>query len=284
MLRRIAKLMREPAFRENPAAVIGRAFSLSLAVARGTSPVFELVSGGAKLRVPADLRYTSVSSYLLRDAVEPELRYLQKFIGPGDVFVDVGANIGRFSLKAAPMASRVISVEPGADAGRQLEANIALNGYGHVSVVRKALSDKPGRAVLFHNPLGYDPQAFSLLSDGSGSGSEAVELTTLDLLAEELGLPRVDCIKIDVEGAEGAVIAGASHTLAKDHPTVIFEMNCPTLQKAGGDAAGAWNALADLGYRFFEIEDDGGLTPLATRPTQFCNIVARHPQSPSLRS
>ncbi len=282
MLRRLAKLMRMPGFREAPLAVGARGLRWGAAVALGRSPVFELVPGGAKLRVPPDLRYTSVTAFLLRDTVEPELRYIQKFVRPGDVFVDVGANIGLFTLKMAPIAGRVVAVEPGDAAGTQLAANVALNGFRNVAIVRKALSDAPGRAVLFHNPLGDDPQAFSLLSDGSDAGSETVELTTLDLLVADEGLARVDCIKIDVEGAEGQVLAGARQTLERDRPTVIFEMNCPTLMKAGGDAAAAWNLLEGEGYAFFHLEGDGRLTPLARRPTGFCNVVARHKDAPPL--
>ncbi|WGD31704.1 FkbM family methyltransferase [Ancylobacter sp. WKF20] len=282
MLRRLSKLMRMPGFREAPLAVSARGLRWMAAVALGHSPVFELVPGGAKLRVPPDLRFTSVSAFLLRDAVEPELHYIQKFVKPGDVFVDVGANIGLFTLKMAPSAARIVAVEPGEAAGTQLAANVALNGFANVAIVRKALSDAPGRAALFHNPLGDDPQAFSLLSDGSDAGSESVELTTLDLLVAEQGLPRVDCIKIDVEGAEGQVLAGARQTLERDRPTVIFEMNCPTLMKAGGDAAAAWNLLAARDYRFFHLEEDGRLTPLGSRPTEFCNVIARHKDAPAL--
>lgn len=281
MLRRLAKLLRQPAFRRAPLTVIGRGVAWSFNVALGRSPVFEFVPG-VRLRVPSDLRYTSVSSYLLRDAVEPELDYLQKFVGPGDFFVDVGANIGLFTLKAAPKAARVVSVEPGDEAGQQLSANVALNGFTNVEVVRKALSDEPGRAVLFHNPLGHDPQAFSLISDGSDAGSEAVELTTLDILVKEAGLPRVDCIKIDVEGAEGMVIAGARETIRAFHPTIIFEMNCPTLFKSGGDPARAWNMLEALGYGFSRIDEDGRLHALGERPGDFMNVIARHPDGPAL--
>ena len=279
MLRRVAKLFNEPAFKEAPLTVIGRAISWSASVALGRSPVFHLVDGGAKLRVPANMRYTSVSTFLLRDASEPELHYLQKFVGKGDIFVDVGANIGLFTLKAAPHAARVVAVEPGEAAGTQLDANVALNGFSNVAVVRKALSDKPGTAELHHNPLGDDPQAFSLISDGTDSGSEQVEVTTLDTLVQGLNLPRVDCIKIDVEGAEGMVIAGGMETISAYHPTVIFEINCPTLHKAGGDPASAWNALAGLGYEFYRMQENGTLLALPVRPTDFSNIVARHRDS-----
>ncbi|MEP9349664.1 FkbM family methyltransferase [Xanthobacter sp. KR7-225] len=280
MLRRVQKLLNEPGFREAPLTVLARAAKLAVAVPTGTLAPFDLVPGGPKVQVPADFRYTTLSTFLLRDAMEPELHTIQKFVGPGDVFVDVGANIGLFTVKVAAKAAKVIAVEPGEAARAQLVGNIALNGFTNVTVVPKALADKEGSAALHHNPLGDDPQAFSLISDGSDAGSEQVEMTTLDAVVREAGVDRVDCIKIDVEGAEGMVIAGGQHTLATYHPTVIFEMNCPTLFKAGGDPAAAWNALQALGYTFHKVSHDGTLTALASRPTDFCNIVARHPSRP----
>lgn len=278
MLRRLKKLFGEPAFQAAPVTVLTRALTWALCVPLGRQPVFTLVEGGAKLTVPPDFRYTSVSAFLLRDGVEPELRYLQDFVRKGDVFVDVGANIGLFTLKVAPYAGFVVAVEPGKDAGDLLAKNIALNGFTHVAIVRKALADAPGEAVLHHNPLGDDPQAFSLISDGNAVESEKVEITTLDLMVRDLKLPRVDCIKMDVEGAESMVIAGASETLRTWRPDVIFEINCPTVFKSGGDPEASWNGLAAHGYAFFRLQTDGTLRPLASRPTEFCNVIARHPQ------
>ncbi len=171
----------------------------------------------------------------------------------------------------------MVAVEPGKEAGDLLAENIALNAFQNVTLVRKGLADAAGKATLFHNPVGDDPQAFSLVNDGAATEAEEVEITTLDALVADLGLPRVDCIKIDVEGAEQRVLAGGMKTISASLPTIIFEMNCPALLSSGGDPAAPWNTLAGLGYQFFRLKWDGSLTALSTRPTEFCNIVARHP-------
>jgi hypothetical protein len=98
----------------------------------------------------------------------------------------------------------------------------------------------------------------------------------LDALAAELGLDRMDCIKIDVEGAEERVIAGARESLGRWRPTIIFEANCPTLTDQGLPADGAWNRLRDFGYRFYLLTD-GAMSELTRMPTEFGNIIARHP-------
>jgi len=96
----------------------------------------------------------------MRGRVEPELEALQRFLGPGDVLVDVGANIGLFSLKGAHLvgeAGLVLAVEPGETSFTRLSANLALNTLPQVQMVRAALSDHEGEMALFHIPLGDDP-------------------------------------------------------------------------------------------------------------------------------
>ena len=277
LLQRIRKLLAQPGFRAEPIGVLWRGAQWAFCVATRRSPVFTLTAGGERLRVPPDLRFTSVTAYLLRDWVEPELRALERFVGPGEVLIDVGANIGLYALKGARIVGpkgRVVAVEPGAVASDMLADNLKLNPYfRQVDIVRKALADKVGRATLHHIPLGDDPQAFSLLADGSPEG-ETVETTTLDQMVTDLSLTRVDCIKIDVEGAEGMVLSGAHETLRRWHPTVIFEVNCPTLLRRGDPTDAAWNLLAGHGYRFFRLEK-GTLRPLDRMPTEFGNLIAR---------
>lgn len=276
MFRRLRKLLNHPGFRAEPVAVLARAALWAGCVTLRKAPVFSLTGGGERLRVPSDLRYTSVSSFVLRDWSEPELRELHRFVKAGDVFVDVGANIGLYTLKAARLvgpAGRVVAVEPGRAAAELLDANLALNRYGHVSVVRKALSDRSGEAMLHHIPAGNDPQAFSLLTDGSAPGAEQVETTTLDALVAQLGLPRVDCVKIDVEGAEALVIDGGRETLARWHPTIVFEANSTLILRRGDAVDAAWVKLAELGYSFFRLSD-GALAPIDRFPEDFCNVVA----------
>lgn len=285
MIRRIRKLLSQPGFQAEPLRVLGRAGVWAAMVLARRSPVFTLTDGGERVRVPADLRFTSVTTYLLRDWTEPELRRLDLFLGPGDVFVDVGANIGIFALKGGRLVGsngRVIAVEPGSDAGRQLAANIALNGWRHVTIVPKALSSMEGQATLHHIPMGDDPQAFSLIPGDGHEEGEKVETTTLDRLAEQLALPRIDCIKIDVEGAEHLVLEGSRQSLARWHPIVVMEINCPTGAASGAAPDTGWKLLTGMGYRFQRLVD-GQLKPLSAMPTEFCNIIGSHPEGPALR-
>ncbi|PTQ10306.1 FkbM family methyltransferase [Sphingomonas oleivorans] len=283
-MRRISKLLAEPAFRADPVAVIGRAVALTGMVALGREPIFPLTKGGERLRVPADLRYTTVSAYLLRDRVEPDLHELHRLLGPGDIFLDVGANIGLYTVKAARLVGstgKVIALEPGHEAYLRLQRNVELNGFGHVTMLREAASDTDGEALLHHVPLGDDPQAFSLIANARAEAGERVKTRRLDRLVEDLGLTRLDLVKIDVEGAEPMVLRGGLESLARLKPAVLFE--CNAYLNAGGEGGSAetsWALLEGIGYRFFRLID-GDFRPIDVAPGDFCNILAVHPEAAS---
>ena len=280
LIRRLRKLAAQPAFKAEPMTVLSRAAWLTAAHSIGRNPTFRLTRDGReRMRAPADLRYTTITAFLLRDWVEPELRQLQRLLSPGDVFIDVGANVGLYALKAARLvgpAGRVLALEPGAEAYGHLASNLALNAFGWAEAIKVAASDRAGEAVLHHVPLGQDPQAFSLIPNARALDGETVETVTLDSLVERCGLRRIDLIKIDVEGAEPLVLAGAREVLASLRPAVIFECNAHI--NAGGDtgsAGQAWGMLADAGYGFHRLIGDDFVAVTAP-PAEFCNIVAVH--------
>lgn len=283
MLSRLKTLVSHEGFRAHPVSMGMRCLAWAFHVAIGRAPAFPLSRHGALIRVPATLRYTPVASYVLRDWCEPELHYLEMFVRPGQTVIDIGANIGLYTLKAASLAGpagRVIAVEPGEDASRQLRANLALNDFPQVTVVQLALSDHAGEATLHHIPLGDDPQAYSLLPDSSAQTGEAVTIDTLDALVARLGLDALHLVKMDVEGAEPLVIAGGRETLLRFHPVVIFEVNTRLLAEAAGQRNAAWQALKDLGYRFFRLQG-GRLDPADGVGEAFGNLVAIHPDGPA---
>lgn len=277
LARKVRLLTAHPAFRHEPAAVLGRCAVLLAHAALSRPLTFALTGDGERLTVPGNLRYTTATSYLLRDRLEPELHHLAALIGRNGVFIDIGANIGVYSLRAASLVGpggRVIAVEPGADALAGLRRNLALNPQLAITVVPKAMSDHEGEATLHHVGAGYDPQAYSLLPDATASEGETVPLTTLDALCRAEGLTRVDCIKIDAEGVEPQVLAGGRETLAALRPTVIMEMNSNILGGRHDVTERAWRFLTDLGYAFHRVIGDA-LVPLSAPPDGFCNVVAR---------
>jgi FkbM family methyltransferase len=284
MMGKLAKLVSHPGFRAAPGTVMARGVLLAGHVLLRKPPVFPLLPGGPRLTVPADLRYTTITGYMMREHTEPELAALGRFLGPGGVFLDAGANIGLFTLMAARLVGpggRVLAVEPGRESLARLDANLALNDLPQVKVVRAALAAEPGHAPLFHVALGDDPQAYSLMPEGGATESETVPVTTLDLLAAEAALTRLDCLKLDVEGAEPLILAGGRGTLETFRPIVIFEVNTP-IALARGDAAASFAALTSIGYRISRL-DGAALVPLAAMPAEWGNLIAIHPEGPQPR-
>jgi FkbM family methyltransferase len=148
------------------------------------------------------------------------------------IVIDVGSNIGITTTILSRFVSNghVISIEPNPEVFNILELNIKQNDLKNVRPLQIALTDSQGEVAF--NP----DSAFGhlLLQDNQNFGGISVEATTLDLLVESLDLPKVDLIKIDVEGFEPNVIAGAQKTIARFQPMIYCELNSWCLLDHGG--------------------------------------------------
>jgi FkbM family methyltransferase len=140
------------------------------------------------------------------DAQEREL--LASRIREGFCFIDIGANIGAYSLFVAARAgrgARILAVEPQPDVFARLTYNIAQNPFGTVKAIACALADKPGELTLFLDPANKGESSVRILRSSSAS-SVRVPATTLLALMESEGYERLDAIKLDVEGAEDLIL------------------------------------------------------------------------------
>lgn len=172
----------------------------------------------------------------------------------GQVVIDVGANIGYYTLAAAVrvgQSGHVYSFEPGADSAARLRENVRLNGLSNVTVLEAAVADHSGTAALV---LATESEGHSLYEvSASGVGHSSVSVTTLD---EAVGNDRtVDLVKLDAEGAEVAILRGARTLLTGRHrPVVIVESNPVTLRAAGESPATLKEQLTSLGYSTTVLE------------------------------
>jgi FkbM family methyltransferase len=151
-----------------------------------------------------------------------EMMLLRSLLRPGDVVVEVGANIGTHTLGFARMVGsdgRVIAFEPQKTLFQTLCANVALNGLTQIDCRQMAAGNEAGKLIAplidYNCPGNQGGVGLELTGDG-----EAVEVATLDHL---LQLPHLRLIKIDVEGMEKAVIEGAISTLQKHRPFLYVE-------------------------------------------------------------
>lgn len=193
--------------------------------------------GGMRLRCHPHDPQSSAVLYCGMPEFE-DLHFVCDYLRAGDRFVDVGANVGVFSLAAASVGGTEIDAfEPSTTAFPRLIENITLNGleprfHGHARAVGR-------RAGIAQLTTGL--QATNRLvsaDDAEGRPSETVEVVTLD---ESLGgTEQVAIVKIDVEGAEEDVLRGAHELLSRDRPALIIEAN---------DRAAIAAVLEPLGYR-----------------------------------
>ena len=208
-----------------------------------------------------DLHDRYVSLGCLYDNYEPsETRFILSRLKPGDAFLDIGANVGWFTILAADAVGpegKIFAFEP-----RTLTFNLLKQ-----SVVDNALDD---RVVLFHSALGksegtlrlvwtpntINPGGARLERPGEDIGNndyESVPVRPLDSLDIDRD---VSIMKMDVEGAEPLVLQGAERFLERCRPTILSEVLSGGLRHVGGMEPDEYMAyLRRLGYRVFELDD-----------------------------
>jgi FkbM family methyltransferase len=209
------------------------------------------------------------------------VRLMRSALPADGVFIDVGANIGIHTLAAAHRVAAgggaVVAFEPHPHNFRTLTDNIALNNLRHVAAYQVGLAEAPAVLTCQGPPRGN----WSLGSRGGISFE--VRLIRLDDHIEENPLPRLDLIKMDIEGAEVRFLQGARRTIARFRPLIVFEM-CPAwLRRLNTSPAELLATLEELGYTIHPLPR--GRRPLGPRITsaaayadwgagQWTNLVA----------
>jgi FkbM family methyltransferase len=189
---------------------------------------------------------------------EPELRQLiRRFVKPGGVAVDVGANVGWHTLLMAKMAApdgRVLSVEANPSVRERLSQNVKRNGFTNVEIVPRAMADRPQKLTFFapaHHSFSAGDGHVVGPGDVPDRNSITVEATTLDCLIAEKNLERWDFLKIDVEGFEWPVLQGGSESIARLRPVIAFEFNVEYAGRGGGSEALFRDFFGQRGYTVF---------------------------------
>lgn len=204
--------------------------------------------------------FDGISHELLYDRAHEqyETKLFRQFITKGMTIVDIGANIGYYTLLAARLVGKegkVFAFEPEPQNYALLLRNIELNGYDNVVAVRKAVSRKTGKAELFINK---QSGAHGFLPEREGViGVTKVETVGLDEYFEGREYP-IDIIKIDVEGAELAVLQGMPIIVRKNENLIIFtELFWPEgLQKSRFSPRQYWDNLVEFGFKFIYLIND----------------------------
>jgi FkbM family methyltransferase len=197
--------------------------------------------GGEIVRFPARWSRYYPSEY------EPEtFDFLQKHLKKGATVLDIGAHIGLFSIIAARLVGekgKVFSFEPTPFTRSVLSKVVELNNCTEIIEVRdEAVSDAKGTATFYDTGDSEVSNANSLVKTARSRGEIEIQLTTVDDFAEENGL-KIDCLKIDVEGAELDLLRGASKTFLNNRPIAHLSLHPAMITEKKQSLVEIWDLL-----------------------------------------
>jgi FkbM family methyltransferase len=187
-----------------------------------------------------------------------EMQLIAAYLKPGMKMVDVGANIGLYSVLASSIvgdSGRIWAFEPSAESFNRLVRNLRLNGCVRVQPIQVALSSEADQVLCLTSDTGYgDAYRYAAPVSGKKStlGSEVVRATTTDACATEYGIRDVDLMKIDVEGGEYRTLLGAREFLsANPELMVVFESEPDWCKRSGCKQSDAMDLLLKTGFQLY---------------------------------
>ena len=194
-----------------------------------------------------------------------EMNLLIKFLNKGDSFIDIGANIGYFSLHAAQVVEQsgtVWSFEPASLIFKQLQQHIEMNKFINIKPVQKGVSDKNLKSVLYlssnenFGSTGLQP------GDEFSGETENISLVKIDDFAIEQNMKNISAVKIDVEGHETQVLRGMQQILNEYKPALLIEIIASQLLLHNNAVEDIYEQLYALGYQARYFNEDKKLVPV----------------------
>jgi FkbM family methyltransferase len=201
----------------------------------------------------------AVGRHVRGGAYEPEVTAIfGRFLRPGMTVLDVGANIGFFTMLSASIvgpSGHVLAVEPNVNNVRLLEGSRRANGFHHVTVANTAAGKELGLLAL---NTSHSNGTTSAVDEDMGALMAAWVVPCFPLSAMVPAGRRVDFIKLDVEGAEYLALQGAKDLLQRDRPVIVSEFSPPQMQGVSGvQAAEYLRFIESFGYRLSVIQKAG---------------------------
>jgi len=215
-----------------------------------------------------------------------EIKFFKKYFSPHMTFIDIGANVGLYTglaLSTEGFSGTIVCMEPHDESRYFLLKTIRANnktssGY-KLLVSDMAASDKEGVATLYKNSQNKGDNR--LYPDYLLDESEEIKMTTLDNICLRNNISNIDFLKVDVQGGEDKVMAGASNIIEKSENCIILSEFWPYgLSKFGSDADDYLARLESLGFSLFNLGKGSSIAPLnlreivgSTKGRSYKNIV-----------
>lgn len=221
-----------------------------------------------------------LSSPIFSGQFEKEVTdFIDANLSAGDCFVDIGANIGFFSLLTADIVKndgKVIAFEPTLGTYNKLTENIKLNNFKNVTPNNIGLSDFNGTTSFNVSLDGHDAfNSFSLPKHGEQYIKQEIKVEPLDNYYDAVKAYKNILIKIDVEGWEYSVIKGAEKILRELNPVLILEFNDENTGQAEKKCTDLYSLLNEYGYKLYSLHENA-LVPQKNQPYfSYQNLVAK---------
>jgi FkbM family methyltransferase len=204
--------------------------------------------------------------YLGTGYEQAETTFIRREVKRGMVFVDVGANIGYYTLLASTLIGpegMVLAFEPDPHNFDLLTRSVGINGLVNVRTFRAALGAEVGTATLYQSNVNYGGHALTQGAVASTVNRIKVDVYPFDELARRVGIARIDFVKIDVQGFESQVMNGMVEIMkASDQLTVLTEFWPHGIETSGTSPEDYFRFFTSQGMEPFLLKEDGSLNPI----------------------
>jgi FkbM family methyltransferase len=222
-----------------------------------------------------DLNKIVDQRYYIGEFEADTLSFFESLVQPNMVILDIGANIGIFSLvasKALKNTGQIYAFEPADEPHERAGKNIHINNFNNISLIKKGISDKAG-FIEFNI---CEDDAYNSIGDAPMDKivkKVKIDVTSIDEFCKEKNIMKVDLIKIDTEGAEFLAIQGGKKLLSSEDAPVIFsEFNTVAYKGFDYKLNEFEDALKSLGYKVFELKY-GVLKPFDSNNCNTMDII-----------
>ncbi|GAB4546546.1 MAG: FkbM family methyltransferase [Pleurocapsa sp.] len=181
-----------------------------------------------------------------------------QYLHPGDVFYDIGSNVGFFSIIAAQLVGeggKVYAFEPGQENANSIRHNAQLNKFKQIEVIEKAVSHSSGSGQLLLAKYSGGHALATADAPPDLAGEVTVDLVSIDDLIAQNKIAPPNFVKVDVEGAELDVLKGMKQTIKTHQPTIIYEIDDGDRTAYDRKYQELANFLESLNYRVTQTEN-----------------------------
>ncbi|RXJ45394.1 FkbM family methyltransferase [Gelidibacter gilvus] len=221
----------------------------------------------------------SILSRIIYNGFEKdEIDFIMSTLKKDDIFIDIGSNIGLFSLIASHIVGekgKVICFEPSPVTFERLKENVKLNNFDNIDCRNIGLSNKKDELSFYISENGHDAwNSFAPSTDNKLEDAIMVQVSTLDHELRKIDKEQISLVKIDVEGWEKFVLSGGIEFFTKYNPVVMVEFTEENTFNAGYPVQEIFDIMQDWGYQWHRIVNNRLIVETKKMRYPYVNLVA----------